>query len=176
MSIYVGNLPYDLTKEEFEQAFSRFGKCTATIAKKMIRGEKKSSGYGFIDFENERDRENCLNTFPRTLVIKGRQVEFREARPRHVQTCDDTAFITGLGPEHDQDFLESLFSSYNPIEVMLIKPCDGPIPGFGYAKFQTSEERDVAIAQLNGKVCDGCKLLVRIADRPFTKNPPRRHY
>ena len=172
MSIYVGNLPYHLTTEELEQEFSRFGPCKATIAKDKSH-DYRSLGYGFIDFENEEDKAKCLATNPPQLEIKGRTVDFREARER--RTCNDTAFITELGPNHNQEFLEELFHDFHPLEVKLIKGyISDERPGFGFAKFSTQQERDAAIAALNGTQDDGRTFLVRIADRPFSDEAPRR--
>lgn len=50
--IYVGNLPFRITKEELEQHFTQYGNVTETIII-TDRETGRSRGFGFISFENE---------------------------------------------------------------------------------------------------------------------------
>lgn len=167
-SVYVNNLPYRLTKEEFIEAFSQFGQVAgATIASRTDHsGRRFSKGYGFIDFATKEGYDNCLNSH-KEIELGGRVLLYRENRPRQFQECTDTAFISGLNSEVDEDQFEKFVAPYHPIEFKLIKEYHDGRPGFGYAKFSSKQERDVAIEALNGTNLRGSEVLVRIADRPF---------
>ena len=174
MSVFVNNLPYELTEDEFKEAFSVFGPVASTNIVKMFKhGRQLSTGHGFVDFETEEAKERCLSS-TETLTIKGREVSFREARPR--PTCEDTVYIGNIGEGVTEDDLSELFDDFHQTELHIIKPYVEGGNGFGYAKFETKEKRDEAIAALNGKDCKGTQLLVRIANRPFSEEKPKRRY
>jgi RNA recognition motif-containing protein len=62
-SLFVSNLPYNLSSDEFRAAFERFGDITdVTIATRWDQGRRQSQGYGFIDFGNEGGLQSCLDS------------------------------------------------------------------------------------------------------------------
>jgi RNA recognition motif-containing protein len=165
MSLFVGNLPYQLTAEEFEAAFTHFGPISSvTIATEMRYGRRLSRGYGFVDFEDPASLDACLRSGA-TIVLKDRVLTYREARPQAVIT--DTTFVSGIPEEATEDDLAQHFATYRPIETHIVHAGSGGRPGFGFAKFRSEAERDAAIKGLNGTVLLGSQLLVRPASRPF---------
>lgn len=176
MSVFVGNIPFGLSVEDFKAAFAHFGPIkSALIPTYRHYGQIRSEGHGFIDFETEEAKQKCLSS-GETIVIEGRTVVYREAHPRPV--CNDTIFVSNLPVSFTQTDLEDLVSEYNPTEVKLIRESDGEKEGFGYAKFASEAVRDRVIAALNNYDVNGMKILVRAASRPFTAEKPqrRRHY
>ena len=80
MNIYVGNLPYEATEEDLQQAFGAFGQVTsASIIKDKFSGE--SRGFGFVEMSDRTEAENAINSL-NGADLKGRALTVNEARPR----------------------------------------------------------------------------------------------
>ena len=80
MNIYVGNLSYELTEEELQQAFEAFGQVeSAKIIKDAYTG--RSRGFGFVEMPSKEEGEAAVNGLNGT-TLKGRTLKVSEARPR----------------------------------------------------------------------------------------------
>ena len=80
MNIYVGNLSYELTEEELQQAFEAFGQVeSAKIIKDAYTG--RSRGFGFVEMPSNDEGEAAVNGLNGT-TLKGRALKVSEARPR----------------------------------------------------------------------------------------------
>jgi len=67
--IYVSNLPFDTTDEQFKELFKGFGIKTAYVAK---RKNGKSKGFGFVNLEKDSDQNAAIekNKWKRTWKQK----------------------------------------------------------------------------------------------------------
>ncbi|MGD2125617.1 MAG: RNA-binding protein [Desulfobacteraceae bacterium] len=80
MNIYVGNLSYDVTEDELEQAFAAFGKVDSTkIIKDMYSG--RSRGFGFVEMSGTDEGHSAIKNLNGTM-LKGRTLKVSEARPQ----------------------------------------------------------------------------------------------
>jgi RNA recognition motif-containing protein len=80
MNIYVGNLSFDTTEDELQQAFSAFGQvATVNIIKDKFSGE--SRGFGFIEMPTKAEADAAIAGLNGT-EIKARTITVNEARPR----------------------------------------------------------------------------------------------
>jgi RNA recognition motif-containing protein len=80
MNIYVGNLSYELTGEELQQAFEAFGQVeSAKIIKDAYTG--RSRGFGFVEMPSKDEGEAAVNGLNGT-TLKERTLKVSEARPR----------------------------------------------------------------------------------------------
>jgi RNA recognition motif-containing protein len=165
MSLFVGNLPYSLTNEEFASAFEKFGAVSSvTIATELRYGRRQSRGYGFVDFADPASLSACLQSGEK-IELSGRLLTYREARPQTVVT--DTAFVAGLPETATDADLAQHFAAYSPTESRIVHAGVRGRPGFGFAKFASEEERNQAISALNGSELLGTTITVRAASRPF---------
>jgi RNA recognition motif-containing protein len=172
MSLFVNNLPYDLTEDEFRAAFLRFGAISrVTIASEVRYGQRVSRGYGFVDFEDPASLDACVSSGVE-VQLKGRCLAYREARPQPVIT--DTAFVSGLTEAATDETLAAHFAPYAPTEVRVVHAAKRDRLGFGYAKFASEAERDRAIAELHGSIFDETPIVVRAASRPFRSDEEQR--
>jgi RNA-binding protein Musashi len=173
MSLFVGNLPFQLTEDEFRAAFEQFGAISdAKIATEMHYGHRRSRGYGFIDFAEPASLDNCLGSGA-AIVLKERELIYRAARPNPV--ISDTAFVSGLPVGATDQDLTNHFSAYGPIEAKIDHAASRGRPGFGFAKFANEAARDRAIAALNGSSLLESELVVRPASRPFKSEEEQRN-
>jgi RNA-binding protein Musashi len=78
--VFVGGLPYDLTKSEFTEYFSSFGEIEDSIIMlDKVTGHPR--GFGFITFRSEEAAERVLDNYD-THEIKGKWVEVKIATPK----------------------------------------------------------------------------------------------
>ncbi len=80
MNIYVGNLAYEVTDEDLNEAFSPFGEVTSA---RVIRGRftDRSRGFGFVEMSNDTEAQTAIDDV-NGKEIKGRAVTVNQARPR----------------------------------------------------------------------------------------------
>jgi len=80
MNIYVGNLPYDLTKDELKDVFQQYGEVTSVniITDKMTG---RSKGFGFVEMSDDAKAKEAIGKVD-GYSFKGRNLKVSEARPR----------------------------------------------------------------------------------------------
>ncbi len=80
MNIYVGNLSFDATESEIEQAFSQFGQVkSVNIIKDRDTG--RSRGFGFVEMHDKQAGLDAIEGM-NLKEISGRAITVNEARPR----------------------------------------------------------------------------------------------
>ena len=80
MNIYVGNLSYDVTEDDFRELFVSFGEVeSATII--MDRYSGKSKGFGFVEMPNGDEAERAIQELNGKECME-QELTVAEARPR----------------------------------------------------------------------------------------------
>jgi cold-inducible RNA-binding protein len=80
MKIYVGNLSYEVTEEDLQLAFEKFGQVeSATIIKDKYSGQSK--GFGFVEMPSKAEGQSAIDGL-NGKELKGRTLNVNEARPR----------------------------------------------------------------------------------------------
>ena len=80
MNIYVGNLPFELTDEELEAAFTEFGEVSS--ARVIIdRFSGRSRGFGFVEMPTDSKGEAAIAAM-NGKEMSGRPLTVNVARPR----------------------------------------------------------------------------------------------
>ena len=80
MNIYVGNLSYDVTEEDLQNAFAAFGEVvSAKIIKDQYNG--RSKGFGFVEMP-DRGEANAAIEGLNSKEFKGRSIKVSKARSR----------------------------------------------------------------------------------------------
>ena len=80
MNIYVGNLSFEATEEDIEQAFGQYGDVkSVSIVKDRETG--RSRGFGFVEMHNVQAGQQAIEGL-NLQQIAGRAVTVNEARPR----------------------------------------------------------------------------------------------
>lgn len=79
-SIYVGNLPYQLTDDELREAFAPYGEVTS--AKIIIdRDTGRSKGFGFVEMPDKGEADAAIEAM-NGQSLQGRDLRVNEARPK----------------------------------------------------------------------------------------------
>ena len=80
MNIYVGNLPFELTDESLEAAFTEYGEVSS--ARVIIdRFSGRSRGFGFVEMSNDDEGKAAIEGL-NGKDFQGRTLTVNEARPR----------------------------------------------------------------------------------------------
>ena len=93
MSIYVGNLNYEVTQDDLEQVFAEYG----TVKKVQIpldRDTGKPRGFGFVEMETEAEEGAAIEALDGAEWM-GRPLKVNKARPR-----EDRKSFPGRGSTH----------------------------------------------------------------------------
>jgi len=88
-SLYVGNLPFDVSEEELRQLFAAWGPVTAV---RLI----PDKGFGFVEVPDEKAAEAISGVNGKEF--KGRNLKVDEARPRQERPRREGGGGYGRGP------------------------------------------------------------------------------
>ncbi|MBL1214270.1 MAG: RNA-binding protein [Ignavibacteriae bacterium] len=79
MNIFVGNISPDVSDQELEDAFAKYGKVRST---KIIRDlfSQQSKGFGFVEMMNNTEAASAMKEL-NTAELKGKRIIVNEARP-----------------------------------------------------------------------------------------------
>jgi RNA recognition motif-containing protein len=80
MNIYVGNLSFDATEADVEQAFSEFG-AVKSVSIVKDRDTGRSRGFAFVEMHDQQAGQRAIQGL-NEQQIAGRAVTVNEARPR----------------------------------------------------------------------------------------------
>lgn len=80
MNIYVGNLPYSMTRDELNDLFAAYGEVSsARIVNDRESG--RSKGFGFVEMNNASEANQAIEAM-NNKDVGGRKLVVNEARPR----------------------------------------------------------------------------------------------
>ena len=80
MKIYVGNLSFDITADDFRELFEAYGEVeSADMVIDRYTGRPK--GFGFVEMQNQNEAEQAIQELNGKEVM-GRELKVNEARPR----------------------------------------------------------------------------------------------
>ncbi len=79
-SIYVGNLSYEATEGELQDAFAQYGEVTS-VNIIQDRETGRSRGFAFVEMPNDAEAKEAIENL-NLAEIAGRRVTVNEARPK----------------------------------------------------------------------------------------------
>lgn len=80
MSIYVGNLNYEVTQEDLSQVFEEYG----TVKRVHLPTDRETGrkrGFGFVEMSTEEEESAAIETLDGAEWM-GREIKVNKARPR----------------------------------------------------------------------------------------------
>jgi RNA recognition motif-containing protein len=80
MSIYVGNLSYDITEDDLQEVFADYGE-VKRVYLPVDRETKKKRGFGFVEMSNDDQESTAIETLDGAQWM-GRQIKVNKAKPR----------------------------------------------------------------------------------------------
>ncbi|MEA5533276.1 RNA-binding protein [Crocosphaera sp. XPORK-15E] len=83
MSIYVGNLPYEVTEADVTEAFAEYG-TVKRVHLPTDRETGKARGFGFVEMEEDAQENAAIEELDGAEWM-GRNLKVNKARPREEQ-------------------------------------------------------------------------------------------
>lgn len=80
MSVYVGNLSYDVTREDLERVFSEYGE-VSRVSLPTDRETGRPRGFAFVDMAVETEEDSVIEALDGAEWM-GREMRVNKARPR----------------------------------------------------------------------------------------------
>jgi RNA recognition motif-containing protein len=80
MSIYVGNLSYEVNQEDLNEVFSEYGS-VKRVHLPTDRETGRKRGFGFVEMETEAEEDKAIETLDGAEWM-GRELKVNKARPR----------------------------------------------------------------------------------------------
>ena len=80
MSLYVGNLSYDVTRDDLEQVFAEYGD-VKRVSLPTDRETGRPRGFAFVDMAAEAQEETVIESLDGAEWM-GRELRVNKARPR----------------------------------------------------------------------------------------------
>uniref|UniRef100_A0A7M4F3C1 Paraspeckle component 1 n=1 Tax=Crocodylus porosus TaxID=8502 RepID=A0A7M4F3C1_CROPO len=151
--LFVGNLPTDITEEDFKRLFERYGEPSEVFI-------NRDRGFGFIRLESRTLAEIAKAELDGT-ILKSRPLRIRFA------THGAALTIKNLSPVVSNELLEQAFSQFGPVERAVVVVDDrGRATGKGFVEFAAKPPARKALERCN----DGAFLLTT-TPRPVVVEP-----
>ncbi len=81
MSIYVGNLSYNVTLEDLNTVFTEYG-TVIRVKLPVDRETEQPRGFGFVEMATEQEEEKAIESLDGASWM-GRQMKVNKAKPRN---------------------------------------------------------------------------------------------
>ncbi|MBD1912501.1 MULTISPECIES: RNA-binding protein [unclassified Leptolyngbya] len=101
MSIYVGNLAYQVTQEDLEQAFAEYG-TVKRVQLPMDRETGRFRGFAFVEMETEAQEASAIDALDGAEWM-GRDLKVNKARPREERGSSGGGWSGGGGGNRRND-------------------------------------------------------------------------
>ncbi|XP_010884474.1 paraspeckle component 1 [Esox lucius] len=151
--LFIGNLPTDLTEDDFKKLFSKYGEANEVFI-------NRDRGFGFIRLETRTLAEIAKAELD-GKVLKNRPIRIRFA------THGSALTVRNLSPVVSNELLEEAFSEFGPVERAIVVVDDRGRPtGKGFVEFANKPAARKAL----DRCADGA-LLLTTSPRPVIVEP-----
>ncbi|XP_028820922.1 paraspeckle component 1-like isoform X2 [Denticeps clupeoides] len=151
--LFVGNLPTDITEEDFKRLFAKYGEANEVFI-------NRDRGFGFIRLETRTLAEIAKAELD-GIVLKNRPIRIRFA------THGAALTVKNLSPVVSNELLEQAFSQFGPVERAIVVVDDRGRPtGKGFVEFANKPAARKALDR-----CTDGALLLTTSPRPVVVEP-----
>ncbi|XP_066474824.1 paraspeckle component 1 isoform X2 [Tiliqua scincoides] len=151
--LFVGNLPTDITEEDFKRLFERYGEPSEVFI-------NRDRGFGFIRLESRTLAEIAKAELDGTIL---------KSRPLRIRFATHGAALTvkNLSPVVSNELLEQAFSQFGPVERAVVVVDDrGRATGKGFVEFSAKPPARKALER-----CSDGAFLLTTTPRPVIVEP-----
>ncbi|XP_068037441.1 paraspeckle component 1 isoform X3 [Anomalospiza imberbis] len=151
--LFVGNLPTDITEEDFKRLFERYGEPSEVFI-------NRDRGFGFIRLESRTLAEIAKAELDGTIL---------KSRPLRIRFATHGAALTvkNLSPVVSNELLEQAFSQFGPVERAVVVVDDrGRATGKGFVEFAAKPPARKALER-----CSDGAFLLTTTPRPVVVEP-----
>ncbi|KIY43360.1 polyadenylate binding protein [Fistulina hepatica ATCC 64428] len=180
-NLYVKNVDLEVTQEEFEELFQKFGNVTSAVI--QVDEEGKSKGFGFVNYETHDEAQKAVDTLhdcdfhgkklfvSRAQKKAEREEELRKSyeaarHDKQMKYQGVNLYIKNLEDDMDDDKLRAEFEPFGTItSCKVMRDEKNMSKGFGFVCFSTPDEATKAVAEMNNKMLGSKPLYVSLAQR-----------
>ena len=143
--------------------FSRFYPSNAIIAR---RKNRRSKGFGFVEFFNPQSRDDSLQLNGSNLEGRELKVEVKKSEPKIDSNQISSVYVSNLSFNTKEESLKNFFSRFYPSKATIIRKNERS-EGFGFVDFFNPQSAKDSL-QLNGFNLDGrnIKVVMKSLQRP----------
>jgi len=180
-NLYVKNLDLEVTQEEFEKLFNKYGNVTSAII--QVDEEGRSKGFGFVNYATHDEAQSAVENL-HDVEINGKKLFVSRAqkkaeREEELRRSYEQAkmeklskyagvnlYIKNLEDDVDDEKLRAEFEPFGTITSCKVMHDEkGTSKGFGFVCFSSPEEASKAVAEMNNKMIGSKPLYVSLAQR-----------
>lgn len=166
-NLIVNYLPQQMTDEEFEDLFKKFGSMkSCKIVRNRVSGY--SYGFGFVDFESHEQALKAIDDL-NGHELENKKIKVAFARPAGQDIKQANLYIKNVPNDWTQEDVKKVFEPYgNIIQVRVL----GNGRGVAFVLFDLRKQAEDALEALNNVQVDGCSAPFEIkfaADKKVEK-------
>jgi polyadenylate-binding protein len=180
-NLYIKNLDLEVTQEEFEALFNKYGDVTSAIV--QVDEEGRSKGFGFVNYATHDEAQRAVDNLHDT-EINGKKLFVSRAqkkaeREEELRRSYEQAkmeklskyagvnlYIKNLEDDVEDEKLRAEFEPFGTITSCKVMHDEkGTSKGFGFVCFSSPEEASKAVAEMNNKMIGSKPLYVSLAQR-----------
>ncbi|KAI6013072.1 hypothetical protein PISMIDRAFT_67221, partial [Pisolithus microcarpus 441] len=166
-SVYIANVPFSVTSQQLEEAFSQFGRIRAVMLLNTEKGVPRGSG--FVEFETaaeasafvEADQQDPIFLLDRDLFVAHADIKINPAR-----RPSDTLVAQHFSPG-SEDLIRQIFSEYADtlVNVRIRKSLlfgTHYVNGCAFVQFKSINAATHALHALNARKISETGRLLRL--------------
>jgi len=180
-NLYVKNLDTEVTQEQFEELFKKYGNVTSAVI--QVDEEGRSKGFGFVNYEKHEEAQKAVDELndkefhgKKLFVARAQKKAEREEELRRSYEMAKmeklskyqgvNLYIKNLDDDMDDDKLRAEFEVFGTItSCKVMRDEKGASKGFGFVCFSSPDEATKAVAEMNNKMIGSKPLYVSLAQR-----------
>jgi len=180
-NVYIKDIDTDVTDQELETVFSKYGKITSVVI--MRKEDGISKGFGFVNFEDHEDAVKAVEALHGSpLGRNGKAIwcaraqkkgereaelkkKFKQIKmERMTKYSGINLYIKNLDDDVKEEQLRKEFASFGNIRSLKIMTDEKRTSkGFGFICFDTPEEAQNAINEMNNRPLQGTNKPLYVA-------------
>ncbi|KAK4882930.1 hypothetical protein RN001_006249 [Aquatica leii] len=179
-NVYIKNFKKDVSDENLQEIFNKFGNITSCVVMKNSDGSSKC--FGFVAFDNPKSAANAVRDM-HNKEINGQSLyvaraqkkserlnelkrQYEQLKNERYTRCQGVnLFIKNLDDTIDDDRIRKEFSQFGTITSAKVMLEDGRSKGFGFVCYTSPEEATKAVTEMNGRMVGSKPLYVALAQR-----------
>lgn len=167
-NIFIKNLDKSIDNKTLYDTFSSFGNILSCKIAQDEHGNSK--GYGFVHYETKEAAEESIKAINGKLLNgKKAYVGFFVAKKDRVKEESPkwtNIFIKNISKSIGEERMKEIFSKFGKItSAVLMKDTENSSKGFGFINYETHEQAQAAVDEMNGKDLEGSQIYVGRAQK-----------